>query len=217
MQPANKIIFRKYQPRDRLGLRQIVYDTAFMGEPAGKFFDGQEVITDALSLYFTDYEPEASFVAELDGQILAYLIGTKDKPAAERTFNRKIALPLLFKGLKQGVLLRPKNLLFFIRCLKDALVNGIRTPDVTLKYPATFHLNVKSGFRGLKIGPQLIKLFLEYLGAAQIKGVHLATLSDQAAGFFLNQGFTRLYQGKRSYFRNILHRDVPLYILGRRL
>jgi len=42
-------------------------------------------------------------------------------------------------------------------------------------------------------------------------------MSDRAANFFLSVGFTQLYKGRRSYFRNILHRDVPLYIFGKLL
>jgi hypothetical protein len=42
-------------------------------------------------------------------------------------------------------------------------------------------------------------------------------MSDRAAGFFLAAGFRQLYKGKRSYFRHVLHRDVPLYIFGKRL
>jgi hypothetical protein len=217
MAQETEISFRKYVAADRAALRQIVYDTALMGESAGIFFAGQEVITDAFSLYFTDYEPDASFVAEANGQIVAYLIGAKNKIHAERVFNRRIALPLLFKAFKSGIFLKLKNLDFFFRGLKDLLINGIKTPDFNAEYPATFHLNVKAGFRGFKIGPRLINLFLDYLKKEKVGGVHLATMSDQAAGFFLAQGFTQLYKGKRSYFRHILHRDVPLYIFGKLL
>jgi GNAT superfamily N-acetyltransferase len=217
MAQETEISFRKYLAADRAALRQIVYDTALMGESAGIFFAGQEVITDALSLYFTDYEPDAAFVAEANGQIVAYLIGAKNKIHAEKTFNQRIILPLLFKAFKSGVLLKPKNIAFFLCCLKDFLINGIKTPNFTAEYPATFHLNVKAGFRGAGIGQRLIAIFLDYLKQEKVKGVHLATMSEAAGGFFLAQGFTRLYKGKRSYFRHILHRDVPLYIFGKLL
>ena len=217
MDPISTINFRKYQPSDKAALRQIVYDTALIGESAGKFFEGQEIITDALCLYFTDYEPDAAFVAQDHGQVVAYLIGAKDKIRAEKIFNRRIAFPLLLKALRNGVFLKSKNLGFFIRGLKDLLINGAKTPDFTQEYPATLHINVQSGFRGLGIGQKLIDIFLSYLKQENIPGVHLATMSDAAAGFFLAQGFTQLYKGKRSYFRHILHRDVPLYIFGKRL
>lgn len=214
---ASEVKIRKFEAKDRTAVRQIVYDTALMGEPAALFFQGQEVISDALSLYFTDYEPGSCFVAEINDQVAGYLIGAKDKIAAQAIFNGRIALPLFFKALKSGIFLRIKNLSFIFSCLIDLLKNGIHTPDFNQAYPATFHLNIKGGFRGRKIGAKLIGVYLDYLKIERIPGVHLATMSDQAANFFLSLGFQQLYKGKRSYFRQILHRDVPLYIFGKRL
>lgn len=215
MVPEVKI--RKFEAKDRAVVRQIVYDTAFMGESAGLFFQGQEVISDAFSLYFTDYEPGSCFVAEINHQIAGYLIGAKNKIAAEAVFNGQIALPLFLKALTSGIFLRIKNLKFIFSCLIDLLKNGIKTPDFNQAYPATFHLNIKYDFRGQAIGAKLISAYLDYLKIEKIPGVHLATMSLGAANFFLSQGFGQLYQGKRSYFRNILHRDVPLYIFGKLL
>jgi len=214
---APEVKIRKFQAKDRAAVRQIVYATALMGEPAGLFFHGQEVISDAFSLYFTDYEPGSCFVAEINDQIAGYLIGAKNKIAAETILNRQIALPLFLKALKSGVFLSLKNLNFIFSCLKDLLINGIKTPDFNRAYPATFHINIKDGFRGLDIGARLINAYLDYLKIAGIPGAHLATMSDRAANFFLSQGFQQLYKGRRSYFRHILHHDVPLYIFGKRL
>ena len=208
---------RKFQSQDRAAVRQIVFDTAFIGESAGLFFQGQEVISDALSLYFTDYESGSCFVAENNHQIVGYLIGAKNKINAEAIFNRQLALPLFLKALKCGIFIKIKNLVFIFSCLKDLFVNGIKTPDFNSAYPATLHINIKDGFRGQDIGAQLVSAYLNYLKSERVPGVHLATMSEAGANFFLSQGFQQLYQGKRAYFRHILHRDVPLYIFGKRL
>ena len=212
-----EVEIKRFQAKDRDAVRQIVHDTALMGESAALFFQGQEVISDAFSLYFTDYEPGSCFVAKINDQVVGYLIGARKKVCAEEVFNRQIAWPLLLKALKSGIFLKLENLIFIFSCLKDFLVNGIKTPDFNSAYPATFHLNIKDGFRGQDIGAKLINTYLDYLKIARIPGVHLATMSERAANFFLSQGFQQLYKGKRSYFRHILHRDVPLYIFGKRL
>jgi hypothetical protein len=212
-----RIIIRKFKAEDREAVRQIVYDTALMGESAGLFFDGQEVISDAFSLYFTDYEPGSCFVAQINGQVIGYLIGARKKIVSEEILRNKIALPLFFKALKSGILLNAKNLIFIFSCLMDLLKNGLKTPDFNQEYPATLHINIKSGFRGQNIGSGLISAYLGYLKTEGVPGVHLATMSEQAAKFFLLQGFKIIYKGKRSYFRHILHRDVPLYIFGKLL
>lgn len=214
---TQEIRIRKFEVKDRAAVRQIVHDTALMGESAALFFQGQEVISDAFSLYFTDYEPGSCFVAEVNDQIIGYLIGAKKKIAAEAVFNGQIALPLFFKALKDGIFLRIKNLIFIFSCLIDLFKNGIKTPDFNRVYPATFHLNIKDGFRGQDVGSGLLHNYLDYLKREGIPGVHLATMSDRAANFFLSQGFEQLYKGKRSYFRRILHKDVPLYIFGKLL
>ena len=188
-----------------------------MGESAALFFQGQEVIADALSLYFTDYEPGSCFVALVNGSIAGYLIGAKNKVAEEAIFNARLAWPLFLKALKSGIFLSSINLRFIFSSLINLLKNGIHTPDFNQAYPATFHLNIRDGFRGQGLGSKLIAVYLDYLKVESISGVHLATMSDRAANFFLAQGFEKLYQGKRSYFRRILHRDVVLYILGKQL
>jgi hypothetical protein len=214
---ASEVIIRKFEAKDRQAVRQIVHDTALIGEPAVLFFDGQEVISDAFSLYFTDYEPASSFVAQINGQVVGYLIGARKKIISEEILRDKIVLPLFFKALKAGIFLKAKNLIFIFSCLIDLLKNGVKTPDFNRAYPATFHINIKRGFRGQNIGSGLISAYLDYLKKEGEPGVHLATMSDQAANFFLHQGFKMLYKGKRSYFRHILHRDVPLYIFGKLL
>ena len=215
MVPEVKI--RKFKTQDRAAVRQIVYDTAFMGSSAGLFFQGQEVISDALSLYFTDYESDSCFVAEINLKVVGYLIGARNKINAEAIFSRQLAPALFFKALKFGIFLKIKNLVFIFSCLKDLLINGIKTPDFNQKYPATFHINIQDGFRRQNIGALLVSAYLNYLKTEGVLGVHLATMSVSAANFFLSQGFVQLYKGKRSYFRDILHRDVPLYIFGKLL
>jgi len=69
----------------------------------------------------------------------------------------------------------------------------------------------------LGIGSKLIQTYLDYLKEEGVVGVHFATMSEKAAGFFEKNGFRRLFSGKRSYFRYFLGRDVLLAIYGMRL
>lgn len=212
-----KFIVRKFCFQDREAVRQIAIETTLMGHPAYLFFEGAEVVSDALSRYFTDYEPESCFVAEVDGKVVGYLMGALKKATAEKIFNQKIALPLLLKVFKSGVLLKPKNLIFIYDCLLDLLKNGIKTPSFIQAYPAILHINLRDGYRGQGLGAGLINAYFDYLKKNKVSGVHLATMSEQAANFFFLQGFKLLYRGKRSYFKRILRQDVPLYIFGKLL
>lgn len=217
MQSKPQVIIRKFEARDRAAVREITYNTAFMGDPASIFFEGKGLISDGLTLYFTDYEPESCFVAEAEGKVVGCLIGAKNKAASEKIINHKIAPDLLRCALIGGALFRHKNLIFISSLIAGVIRGEFKMPDFTKGYPATLHINIEKGYRGLNIGSQLIAAFLDYLKQEKVEGVHLATMSDKAAEFFQRQGFNLLHESRRSYFRHILHRDIPLYIYGRKL
>lgn len=210
-------IIRQYRKRDRQYIRDIAWDTAFIGEPASAFFSDKEILADFLTRYFTDYEPESCFVAEANGRVIGYLIGTKDTALLNRIFQFKIIPRLLIKGIINRVFLKKKNLIFFSWCLLSLLKGEFRTPSFYKSYPATLHINLKPGFRRMRIGSRLITVYLSYLAKKGIAGVSLATISEQGGQFFKAQGFNLLYQGTRSYFRYILHKNILLYIFGKQL
>lgn len=208
---------RKFKVQDREVVRQIAYDTAFMGDPAGIFFQGKKIFCDALSLYFTDYEPQSCFVAEAGAEVIGYLMGAKDKAAADKLINKKILPGLLAEGLFGGVFFRKKNFSFLLSLLLSLLRGQFQEPDFRKNYPATLHINLRQDFRGRHIGARLMAAYFNYLKEENVEGIHLATMSDAAGIFFAQEGFILLYSGKRSYFRHILHKDAPLYIYGKRL
>jgi len=208
---------RKFESRDAPSVKSIFHDTALLGEPASLFFEGRGVFSDALTLYFTDYEPQSCFVAEVDSKVVGCLTGTKDKMAMEKVFNARIAPGLFYQAVKEGVFLKKKNLIFMLNCLKDALRGRFAAPDFTREYPAILHINIMSGFRGRNIGSRLIESYLEYLKKEGVKGVHLATMSDSAGKFFSGLGFKLLHTSSRSYFKPVLKKEVPFYIYGMKL
>lgn len=209
-------IIRKYLPQDRESVRDIAWNTALMGESAAAFFEGKEVFSDILTLYFTDYEPESSFVAESDGQVVGYLLGAKDvKLMSKKTFA--IGFKLLLKVILRGTLLSKKNLHFVFKLIASVSKGEFNDPHFAKDYPATLHINLKDGWRASGLGSKLISAYLGYLSQLGVKGVYLATMSDQASIFFSKQGFGLLYQAKRSYFQHILGKDINIYIYGKKL
>jgi len=212
-----EVIIRHFQLTDRPYVRELAWDTALAGEPASAFFDGKEFFTDCLTLYFTDYEPGSCFIAESDNKVVGYLLGAKDTVAMCKVAELKIAPRLLAKSLVDGIFFKKKNIIFVFRLFASFLKGEFRMPDFSRDYPATLHINLEKNFRGLGIGSRLISSYLEYLAKERIPGIYLPTMSDKASGFFEKQGFNLLHKGHRSYFRHILHRDLPLYIYGKKL
>jgi GNAT superfamily N-acetyltransferase len=217
MPETMRIEIRNFKEEDRAQVRLIAHDTALMGKPASLFFEGPELVSDALTAYFTDYEPESCFVACVQGELAGYLTGAKSKALSEKVFMRKIAPGLLLKAFKSGILLKGKNIVFIFKCLLEMIRGSFVTADFSQQYPATLHINIKEAFRGKGIGSGLIATYLDYLKKEKVCGVHLATMSDKGADFFFKYGFKLLSKGKRSYFKHILHQDVPLYVFGKKI
>jgi GNAT superfamily N-acetyltransferase len=212
------LIIRPYRQSDRQAVRQIVWDTAFIGEPADKFFSGEEILADFLTCYFTDHEPQSCFVAESSGRVVGYLIGAKNASSMEAFFCHKILPKLLLKVLLRGIFIRKKNLILAWNFLRSFVVGEFQMPDNILKpYPATMHINLAEGFRGQGAGAKLVSAYLDYLKAAKISGVFLATSSDKAKDFFRRQGFGLIFEGRRSYYRHITANDTPVYIFAKKL
>lgn len=213
----DEIIIRGYRKEDREFVRNIAWNTAFLGEPADIFFTSKEIFTDFLTLYFTDYEPESCFVAECREEVIGYLIGAKSTVVLNKVFQLKILVKLLIRIITRGILFKKKNVIFFFHCLISYLRREFKMPDFAKEYPATLHINLDKDWRSLHAGSRLISTYLDYLAKEKITGVYLATVSDAAPAFFEKQGFILLYKGSRSYFRYLLHRDIPIYIHGKKI
>lgn len=207
-------IIRKYSFRDRAAVRRICCETALMGEPSAIFFDDNEIFADALTAYFTDYEPESCFVAEYDNNVIGYLLGSKDTRRMDKIVAGKIAAPLLIKALRRGALIHKKNVKFLFRVFLSLMKGEFKTPVFSKDYPATLHINIIKEYRMAGIGSKLINAYLDYLRAQEVKGVHFATMSDKAGQFFSKLNFQLLFHGQRSYFRYFLDKNIPVYIYG---
>ena len=71
----NNINIRPYQEEDRLALRTLCCDVADRGGNIENFFPDRDVAADLLTKYYTDYEPESTFVALLDQRMVGYING----------------------------------------------------------------------------------------------------------------------------------------------
>jgi GNAT superfamily N-acetyltransferase len=212
-----EIIIRKFKAEDREPVRDIAWETAFIGEPADAFFSGKEILADFLTFYFTDYEPDSCFVAVAGSRVVGYLIGSQDSLRLASTFKNKILAGLLGKFIFSGAIFRRKNLRAIFSFFLSFLKGEFNMAEVRISYPAVLHINLKKEFRGQGVGERLILAFEEHLRSKGVRGVHLATVSEQSSVFFRKQGFSLLYQYRRSYFRYLLGKDIRVHIYGKKL
>ncbi len=212
-----EIVIRPFRKIDREQVRGIAWETAFLGEPASAFFADKEILADALTRYFTDYEPESCLVAETGGVVVGYLLGTKNSTILRRIFRTRIAPNLFLKALLRGTFWNRKNAAFIFHSLCGWFRGEFGHPDFLREYPASLHINVREGFRALGAGGMLMDAFVRQLSPLGIPGIHLTTMSVKAGAFFVKQGFVLLFTGRRCYFRYLLHEDIPYFTYGRKL
>ena len=56
-------------------MRHVSFQTGYMGEPVDWLWRDPESFADLLTTYYTDREPESLLVAELEAEVVGYLMG----------------------------------------------------------------------------------------------------------------------------------------------
>jgi len=179
---------RPYEARDRSEVRAICHATGFMGEPADWYWRDRESFADACSGYYTDCEPESSFVAVHERRVVGYLLGCVDTARAPTMAEVSSRLVL-----RRALLLRPGSSGFFWRALFDALRDrGAPSGDLRdSRWPSHLHINLLPEARGARAGAALLRSWLGRLAALGSPGCHLGTFAENrnAIAFFERQGF----------------------------
>jgi GNAT superfamily N-acetyltransferase len=210
-----KIHIRKFELKDRADVRRISCETSFLEEDRSLFLDDDEILADALTIYYTDHEPESCFVAAAEDKVIGYIIGTKDVPRMEKIFSKHVVPELIRKAFKKGFFFKIRTWQLFLHVAISALKGEFHAPHFSAQYPGMLHINIDKGWRGHQIGKRLIDQYLDFLKAQGIRGVHFGTMSEDAKGFFLKSGFTLLHASKRSYLKFRIGKEVPFYIFGK--
>ena len=217
MTDVNDIVVRDFRREDRESLRDISCRTAFPGHAFTRFIDDGGILADALTLYFTDYEPESSFVITKGGKVIGYLTGALSARRMRRVFNCRILARLVGEGLKRGLVLRKNTRVFLSQVFLSFLRGEFFAPDFSKEYPAAFHINIDRGFQRQGLGKMLVERYTDFLRENEVSGVHCRTRSEDAGKFFVRLGFNVLYRGEYSYLRYYFKRNFPYYILGKKV
>jgi GNAT superfamily N-acetyltransferase len=189
-----KVVVRPFMPGDAEAIRAISCATLNKGEPWEELVSDQDIIADALTRYFTAFEPESTWVACINGRVVGYLTAC--------LYPRRYFLVTLF-FITPGLFVRSfARGVFFKRGIGILLWVGIRVffsrlfaAKPSLKhYPAELHINLLEDARGLGAGRQLIECLMARLKEKGVPGVHASVHSHNASGqrFFLKSGFAAL-------------------------
>ena len=100
------IIIRKFKNEDRKRVKEICLDTSFLGEPKDLFLGDDEILSNLLYIYYTDYEPESCFIAVIDEKVVGYLIGSKKVKTMDKKFKLKVLPRIVLRIIYKGVIFR---------------------------------------------------------------------------------------------------------------
>jgi len=164
-----------------------------MGDPIAWQWRDRDSFADLFSGYYTDREPASALVADLDGQVVGYLLGCRDSTAVPDP------APMMVRHLVgRALLVRPGTAGVLWRSIGDVAVGVVRGRglDTELhdpRWPAHLHINLLPVARGGGVGRRLVSTWLDALRADGVSGCHLGTWGENAGAiaFFESSGFRR--------------------------
>lgn len=196
------IHIRPFRPSDRDDLLRIGADTAFFGAPIEKYMEDRRIFNDFFYAYYTDVEPQYTWVADTDGKVVGFLTGCADVRKKYARWLRHI-FPGFMARLLHGYYHFGPLTRHYLGTLLAAGFHG-EAPHLDLKrYPAHLHINVDAGWRGHGLGRQLMDAYLNQLRSLNVRGVHLETTS-------MNEVACRLYE--KVGFRLLDARPTQMWI-----
>jgi hypothetical protein len=196
-------IIRPYRAEDRAALRAICADTGFLGKPIDPAFEDRELFADYLTSYYTDVEPESTYVCELDGEVKGYVMGCRF-PKRKKRFEARMLPGLVLRGLWR-YFTRPYNAASrrYVRWIltQARKENPFTPPDI-----AHMHFNIRPEARSVAATRELVDTFLQYLiqhGEKQVYGQVVSYESRRGERMFARYGFRVVDEREVTKYRDI--------------
>ena len=196
---GSRLLIRRYEPRDRNAVRWLCCQTGFLGKPIDPVFEDRDLFADYLTRYYTDIEPESSFVLELDGEVKGYLLGSY-RPLRQQVFNLFNNLSLFARGMAKYA--------FYNKATRDfigwILRNSWREVPKTPRRCAHFHFNMLPEAQSMAGTGRLMNAYLDHLrskGVKQVYGQVVTFESRRGAKLFERYGFQVLDRSEITKYR----------------
>lgn len=201
---------RPLEARDRAAVRAICCETGFLGEPIDAVFSDRDLFADYLTRYYTDVEPESSWVGEKDGVVVGYLLSCK-----RWRLNRGW-------GVWNGVRLAAKAGWRFLTGQYDAksrrflawiILRGWRESPWSPAHAAHFHFNSVKEHRKMGIARDLVVTMLEDLrrhGVARVYGQMITYDHRRSERLYAYLGWKVVDKKRVSKYDGMLDKELYL-------
>jgi len=206
-------VVRPYRREDRDAIRAICADTGFLGKPIDPVFEDRELFADYLTSYYTDAEPESTFVCELDGEVKGYVMGSRF-PRRKESFEKRMLPGLVVRGLWRNFT-RPYNAASR-RYIRWILTQARKENPFTPPDMPHFHFNIRPEGRSVPVTRELVDMFLNYLvacGEKQVYGQIVTYDSRRGDRMFARYGFRVVDQREVTKYRDVYPGKIHLFTI----
>ena len=158
-------IIRRATPADWPAVRALCAETGAQGEPVPA--EEADAFAERWVGPYLKLRPDWTFVAEVDGRVVAYLTGCPDSAAFEAEVRAKLEPT-------------PDSRSFFGQDFLDS---------VWTRHPGHAHMNAAKAHRGRGLGGELLKAFFAALQDAGVGSAHVFC-GNRALGYWVKAGFS---------------------------
>jgi hypothetical protein len=205
---SSAAVIRPYHPSDRETVRRLCCETGYLGQAIDPVFQDRELFADYLTSFYTDWEPESTFVLEQDGEVKGYLMGSR-RPFLHQLHSFMTNLGLFAKGIFRYPRYNASSKAF----VRWILLNAWREVPAAPRRIPHFHFNLLPEVQGLVRSRELLIQFLDHLrahGETKVFGQVVTFEDRRGAKVFERFGFQVLEKKEITKYR--AHREEPVYL-----
>ncbi len=205
---SKPFVIRSYRTSDRAAVRKLCCDTGFLGTPIDPVYEDRQLFADFLTTYYTDWEPESSFVVEISGEIRGYLLGCR-RPLRNQLYSFWQNVSLFGKALTRYFRYRERSRRF----IRWTLVHGWREVPAPPRRTPHFHINLLPDARKMSTTRALMSAYLSYLyrsGEKRVYGQIVTFESRRGERMFERYGFKVLNRAEITKYKAFYPQSVYL-------
>jgi hypothetical protein len=205
---SSDAVIRPYRPTDRNAVRRLCCETGYLGKAIDPVFEDRELFADYLTRFYTDWEPESTFVLEQDGEVKGYLMGSR-RPLLHQFHSFFLNLSLFARGIFRYPRYNKASKAF----VRWILLNAWREVPAAPRRLPHFHFNMLPEAMGFGTTREMLVQFFHHLrahGETHVFGQVVTFEERRGAKVFERFGFRVVEKKEITKYR--AHRDEPVYL-----
>ena len=192
-------LIRPLEKRDREQVREIFRQGGQRGNPLASYIEDEEIILRPLVDYYIDHEPECCVVAEAEGKVVAFALGTKNNRRYNRIILTRYIPKLIARVIWRTLTLRYRTRKNYVVIWWFLTRAWREIPEAPFdKYPGGLHLTLSNEYRGYRLGRQLINAMDKMFRRYGLPGAHGVVVEEAHRNVFSRTLDVDLLETKRT-------------------